>query len=193
MDKLGSIPIAPMWRTEKRALSQFYPGSSGGLSGGSSRPNPGPSDNWGLFSSPHLNEPLMDDRTRLRELQARLASSIGGGDNLPVFLNILFKQVTLEKKIEAALVDDGYPRERVLEKRHAIRGFLFYPRGTALTERTLTQHLEQIERNGTRASVPYRRIGRAVENHDLLLFFRRVSIFLLFWAVPLLIKVPWRH
>src|ERR1043165_8123446 len=43
----------------------------------------------------------------------------------------LFKQVTLEKKIEAALVDDGYPRERVLEKRHAIRGFLFYPRGTA--------------------------------------------------------------
>ncbi|KAL0322499.1 UNVERIFIED_CONTAM: hypothetical protein Sangu_1869200 [Sesamum angustifolium] len=42
----------------------------------------------------------------LMELQARLASSIGGGDNLPVFLNILFKQVTLEKKIEAALVDD---------------------------------------------------------------------------------------
>ncbi|KAL0286632.1 UNVERIFIED_CONTAM: hypothetical protein Sangu_2724400 [Sesamum angustifolium] len=96
--------------------------------------------------------------------RARLASSIGGGDNLPVFLNILFKQVTLEKKIEAAL-----GRERVLEKRHAIRGFLFYPRGTALTERALTQHLEQIERNGTRASVPYRRIGRAVENHDLLL------------------------
>lgn len=142
---------------------------------------------------PHLNEPLMDDRTRLRELQARLASPIGGGDNLPVFLNILFKQVTLEKKIEAALVDDGYPRERVLEKRHAIRGFLFYPRGTALTGRTLTQDLEQIERNGTRASVPYRRIGRAVENHDLLLYYRRVSIFLLFWAVPLLIKVPWRH
>lgn len=69
-----------------------------------------------LMGDHHLNEPLMDDRTRLRELQARLASSIGGGDNLPVFLNILFKEVTLEKKIEAALVDDGIRGKGSLRK-----------------------------------------------------------------------------
>ncbi|KAK4411952.1 hypothetical protein Salat_3000000 [Sesamum alatum] len=45
-----------------------------------------------------------------------LGSSIGGGDNLPVFLNILFKQVTLEKKIEAALVDDGIRGKGSLRK-----------------------------------------------------------------------------
>jgi len=33
-----------------RAVSQFYPSFSGGMSGGSSTPPPGPSDNWGLDS-----------------------------------------------------------------------------------------------------------------------------------------------
>nr|UHJ18764.1 ATP synthase F1 subunit alpha [Lonicera japonica] len=33
-----------------RAVGQFYPSFSGGMSGGSSTPPPGPSDNWGLDS-----------------------------------------------------------------------------------------------------------------------------------------------
>lgn len=104
----------------------------------------------------------------------RLASSIGGVDNLPVFLNILFKQVRLEKKKRSRQHLLTTARERVLEKGHAIRGFLFF-----LSERNSSYGADvnptsRTERNGTRASVPYRRIGRAVENHDLLLFYRRV-------------------
>ncbi|AES87480.1 hypothetical protein MTR_4g028050 [Medicago truncatula] len=38
-------------------------------------------------------------------------------------------QLPIEKHIEAALVEDGYARQSVLEKIDQIRGFLFYPEG----------------------------------------------------------------
>jgi photosystem II P680 reaction center D1 protein len=75
----------------------------------------------------------------------------------------------MEKHIEGALVTDGYSREAVFSKRHQIRGFWFYPEGTALSESTYVDHLKQIQQNGTRQSVPYRRILRALQSYDLFL------------------------
>lgn len=73
----------------------------------------------------------------------------------------------LEKKIEAALVLDGINPINILNERHQIRGIVFYPRGTALSERTLNTYLSQIERSGTRQSLPYQRILRSLRNYDL--------------------------
>lgn len=38
-----------------------------------------------------------------------------------------------------------------------------------LTERTYRAYVTQIESNGTRESLPYRRVVRAVQNYDLFL------------------------
>ncbi len=63
----------------------------------------------------------------------------------------------LEKRIEAALVHDGFAPLRLLAKRHEIRGILFnHPtRSLALSEGTIKRYLSKIERNGTRNSLPY--------------------------------------
>ena len=81
-------------------------------------------------------------------------------------------QLKIEKSLEAALVEDGYSRQVIFEKRDEIRGFLFYPEGRALDESTYTRHLTQMETFGTRQSVPYRRILRAVTYSNLFLEIR---------------------
>lgn len=121
---------------------------------------------------PQLNQPLMLDDYRRVELQRRLSVYfIGRHDaaHLPQFLGILETQMQLEKKIEAALVHDGYHPLRVFQSRHEIRGILFnHPtRAIALSERTLTGYLSEINRNGTRQSIPYSRVVRAILNFDL--------------------------
>lgn len=75
------------------------------------------------------------------------------------------------KNIEAALVLDGYDPNRIRFRIHEIRGLLFtHPtRVLLLWEHTLTRYLNEIETNGTRQSVPYLRIVRAIRNSDLLL------------------------
>ncbi|KAK4839550.1 hypothetical protein QYF36_022740 [Acer negundo] len=112
---------------------------------------------------PWLDPPLMPDALRRVELQQRLSVYfIGRHDaaHLPQFLGTLEKQVLLERRIEAALVQDGYNPHRIIMQRHEIRGILFnHPtRAVALSERTLDAYINQIERNGTRQSIPYRRV-----------------------------------
>lgn len=118
---------------------------------------------------PWLDPPLMPDALRRVELQQRLSVYfIGRHDaaHLPQFLGTLEKQVLLERRIEAALVQDGYNPHRIIMQRHEIRGILFnHPtRAVALSERTLDAYINQIERNGTR---PYRRVVRAIQNWNL--------------------------
>ena len=121
---------------------------------------------------PELNPPLMEEIVRRGELQQRLPLSFLGRNDLShlsLFLSILEKQIWLEKRVEAALVHDGYDPLSIFARRHEIRGFLFYPRGTSLSDATLTRHIRQIELDGTRESIPYQRIARAIRNHNLLL------------------------
>ena len=121
---------------------------------------------------PQLDRPLMSEDSRREELQIRLGVYFLGRNSwldVGQFVRILERQVPIEIKIEAALVDDGYNREDILRKRAAIRGILFNRGVNALSERTLDEYLGQIERNGTRRSTPYRNVSRAIQNFDLIL------------------------
>ncbi|CDP17418.1 unnamed protein product [Coffea canephora] len=123
---------------------------------------------------PELVQPLLPDNLRMVELQQRLSIYfIGRHDraHLPQFLGILEKQMLLEKRIEAALVRDGYAPDSIFAKRGEIRGIVLnHPtRGVALSESTLNRYLSQIERDGTRLSTPYSRVMRAIGNLNLLI------------------------
>lgn len=119
---------------------------------------------------PELHPPLLDDHTREEELNDRLGIHLAGlSYNSGVRDSFVQTQAQIEKYVEGALVADGYSRENVLGKRHLIRGFLFYPRGTALSESTYLSYLREIRENGTRQSLPYRRIMRALKSYDLFL------------------------
>lgn len=122
---------------------------------------------------PELAQPLLPDIQRRIELQQRLSLYFIGRNearHLPPFLGILEKQMLLEKKIEAALVRDGFPPHMVLAWRSEIRGLIFnHPtREAALSENTLNRYLSQIERDGTRQSQPYLRLVRAIRNAEIL-------------------------
>lgn len=123
---------------------------------------------------PRLDQPLMTDDVRFRELRDRFTLYFIGRNelrHLAQFAGILKKAVLLEKKIEAALVFDGYDRDVIFLNRNQIRGFLFlHPtRALLLSERTLDRYLNEIQINGTRQSVPYTRVVRAIRNQHLLL------------------------
>lgn len=119
---------------------------------------------------PELEPPLLDDNTRRAELAARLRANWWGiASNERILDSFVRSQLAVERHIEAALVADGYSPEVIMERRHLIRGFLFYPEGRALSENAYSGHLTQILNLGTRQSVPYRRILRAVHNSNLFL------------------------
>jgi len=119
---------------------------------------------------PVLEHPLMDDALRMAELYPRyLVNSIGQKDDLRRLVDVVTTQMEIEKRVEAALVLDGVNPATLLEKRHQVRGFLFYPRGTSLSPATYHRHLNNMSLNGTRLSLPYQRVLRAVRSHDLLL------------------------
>nr|YP_010520508.1 cytochrome c oxidase subunit 2 [Camellia nitidissima]UXP75798.1 cytochrome c oxidase subunit 2 [Camellia nitidissima] len=119
---------------------------------------------------PELHPPLLPDMLRRVELQERLSLSFVGRNtaaHLPLFLGILEKQMLIEKRVEAALIHDGYNPLSVLAKRHEIRGIIFYPRGTSLSEPTLSRHINQIQNWGTRESIPYRKIMGALRAYNI--------------------------
>lgn len=119
---------------------------------------------------PELHPPLLEDHAREEELNDRLGFYWPPlSDNPGVRDSFVEVQENIEKHVEGALVDDGYSPGKVLEKRHQIRGFLFYPEGRLLAESTYLSHLKEIGENGTRQSVPYRRIMRALQNKNLFL------------------------
>ena len=119
---------------------------------------------------PELEPPLLDDNTRRAELAGRLRTNWWGVAYTETILDsFLQSQFKIDKYIEAAIVEDGYSRQVIFLRRHQIRGFLFYPRGRALSEDVYADYMTQIENLGTRQSVPYRRIITAVQNSHLLL------------------------
>lgn len=81
--------------------------------------------------------------------------------------SIIAAQAAVEERIEAALVRDGFNAEAILAKRHQVRGFLFYPSGTSLTEQTYVNYVKSIDCHGTRACVPYKRVIQAIRQHNL--------------------------
>lgn len=123
---------------------------------------------------PRLDRPLITDRERFEELYQRFSIYYIGRTrirDLAEFAGRLERAVPIERNLEAALVLDGYDPDRIRFRIHEIRGLVFtHPtRVLLLSEHTLTQYLNDIETNGTRQSVPYLRIVRAIRNSDLLL------------------------
>lgn len=82
-------------------------------------------------------------------------------------VSIIDAQVIVERHVEAALVHDGFHPHSILARYVEIRGLLHSPQGELLSERTYHSYVTQIEEHGTRQSVPYRRIRRAIQNADL--------------------------
>ena len=104
----------------------------------------------------------MDDKVRYEELRDHL--------DLNLMLvpypqemkdSILESQFKIEKEIEKALLSDGYSRSSVYEERHKIRGYIFYPCGRPLCQRTYDSYMNQVE-HGTHRSIPYRRLCEAI-------------------------------
>lgn len=123
---------------------------------------------------PELIQPLLSDEARRDELYHRHSLlNIGGNDNLRRMVSIIDSQARVERYVEAALVDDGYSPHSILSKYPQIRGLLHSPQGELLQPRTYSGYITQIEQNGTRESVPYRRIMRAIRNYDLFLDLER--------------------
>lgn len=119
---------------------------------------------------PQLDPPLMEENARRAELSDRLRMNWWGiAYNEQILDSFLHHQLSIDRHVEAALVEDGCSPQVVFERRHQIRGFLFYPEGRALGEDTYAGYLTQILKNGTRQSIPYRRVIKAIRNSDLLL------------------------
>ncbi|MCE5167691.1 hypothetical protein HAX54_017003, partial [Datura stramonium] len=105
---------------------------------------------------------------RRRELNDRLSiNTIGRPFPEEIFEEIIDTQFRMELKIEEALCSDRVQEESILEKRHQIRGELFYPNGKAFSLKTYLEHLNQIENHGTHRSLPLRRLWQAIDRLDL--------------------------
>lgn len=157
----GASTSASGWRSfEERVLLESMP-SSNESSEASVNQQP---------VIPELEPPLLDDNSRREELAARLGANWWGfAYNERILDSFVRSQLSIERHVEAALVADGYSPQVVFERRHMIRGFLFYPEGHALREDTYAGYLSQIDNFGTRQSVPYKRVIRSVRNSHLFL------------------------
>jgi len=84
-------------------------------------------------------------------------------------VSIIDAQFIVERHIEAALVDDGYSPNSIIARYPEIRGLIHSPQGRLMTQNTYNSYLTQIREQGTRQSVPYRRVITAIRRLDLLL------------------------
>lgn len=120
---------------------------------------------------PLLEQPLLYDEARRAALYERLIQSfvveVDVSMPLDTAVNLVYTQADIERYIEAALISDGIPRESFLLNLNGLRSVLFSPRGTPLSRGTLSRYLREIARNGTRQSIPYRRVYQAIRNYDL--------------------------
>lgn len=94
--------------------------------------------------------------------------NLGGDDNLQRMTSTVYAQAIVERYVEAALVEDGFHPHDILNEYRDIRGSLHSPHGRLLGVRTYESYIAQIRAQGTRESVPYQRVLRAI-NRDLLL------------------------
>ena len=118
---------------------------------------------------PQLPQPLLSDEERSRILYQRyLINNWGRSDDLRRMVATITAQLLVERYVEAALVSDGFHPQAILNEYRDIRGSLHSPQGHLLSVRTYESYVTQIRELGTRESVPYRRVLRAI-NHDLLL------------------------
>ncbi|KZV19886.1 hypothetical protein F511_28186 [Dorcoceras hygrometricum] len=119
---------------------------------------------------PQVENPLLLDEARRNILYTRYTLlNLGGNDDLGRMVSIIDNQVVVERSVEAALLEDGFTREAIMARYTEIRGILHSPQGELLSNRTYESYVTQIRGQGTRQSVPYRRIVRAIQNFDLLL------------------------
>ena len=112
-----------------------------------------------------LEQPLMLDHEQRLELENRLSFHLFGRANA-FDQDLIDKQLDVEKKIESALRQDGYSQESILLNRNKIGGYMFYPNGEPVKERTLDTYFTQFERN-IRESTPYTRIQKAKKEYAL--------------------------
>lgn len=117
---------------------------------------------------PVLEQPLLTDEFRRVSLYDRLYHHhLLNELPLRTVVDLVDQQVEVEKRIEAALVHDGIHPQRVLDELNRLRGVLFYPRGGPLSTATLARYIREISQSGTRQSIPYRRVYRAIQNFEL--------------------------
>lgn len=115
-----------------------------------------------------IYQPLLQDPLRWQELNQRLATHlIGENWTLYKINSIIEKQLLVEKKMEFALLSDGFSAEYLINNRNLIRGFVLYPHGKPLTEKTYAAYLHILETIGPQESPPYRRILAALRNCQL--------------------------
>lgn len=118
---------------------------------------------------PELSDPLLDDNTRRAELDERAGFHfVGLSDSQKD--KVLIAQGYIEKKIEEALLSDGYSRAELClkTKRDQIRGFLFYPRGKLMSSKTYEKYVKEVT-FGTHRSKPYKEIINAISSSKLFL------------------------
>ncbi|KAK4372696.1 hypothetical protein RND71_008080 [Anisodus tanguticus] len=125
---------------------------------------------------PEVYQPLLEDGQRRRELCDRLTiNTIRSPLPEDTFDSIIETQFQTELKMEEALRSDRVPEDSILEKRHEIRGVLFYPKGKPFSLDTYLKHLNQIENHGTHRSPPYKKLQTAIEKKALGLAFERIK------------------
>lgn len=66
-------------------------------------------------------------------------------------------------------MDDGFHPLSIHHRYAELRKLLHSPRGELLSERTYRSYVSQIREQGTRESVPYRRVIQAYRSSHLLL------------------------
>lgn len=121
---------------------------------------------------PLLEHPLIEDGVRLNQLYQRFLLINSFDENFISIRpqeveNIVTIQAVIEKTVESALVQKGSDPATILSNMNKIRGFMFYPQGKALSHATYLSHLKSIDSDGTLASIPYRRVLKAIEHCDL--------------------------
>ena len=127
---------------------------------------------------PVLEPPLMPDIARRASLYDRIGPQAYVFEiPLETVVDLVHQQAEIERHMEACLIADGVPIESLQRDLSRLRHVLFSPQGTPLARSTLARYLQQISRNGTRQSIPYRRVYRAIRNYDLFIdlpFFYRM-------------------
>lgn len=117
---------------------------------------------------PVLEQPLLSDELRRAQLYNRLAPHSLVQELSPQrIVDLVYQQAEVEKKIEASLILDGIHPMRFFYELNRLRGVIFYPRGTPVSPATLARYIREIAQSGTRQSIPYRRVYRAIRNYEL--------------------------